>query len=478
MSELKSGAEQREKEGELSCAAPLPNDKLFAGISLPLSPEKNISFDQIVSSLIEKQELSCKEKEYIVKALLDNTKLKEHSFYQDKDFSLVKNSGNPQYVFTRAIGKEKLKILKLLAMGKGGQSVTLDFDLETGSLIDYNRGNIAFFISPHLKLGGIERQLVGERELIRGSLPKEISTVISRYASYVSGLDNSSIVLEAPDLATTKERKIALNALLNKASLNSLYSLVAGKNLFLRATENRSAILDNGNVAVIFDKDSKLIPLELDILNRSLVLPELGESIGAEMNIRVAEQWIKAESLSQNEDGIVRQNAMSKEDIAKFAIAVANTYQVDPTLVLSIIAVESHFNPLAKSAAGAFGPMQVTQITRDEVNRVKLGEYERGNPIENIIIGVKYLKILQDRFTKDEDFQNPDDLVVAAYNAGPTIVAQLKRVPNYSETIKYLSKVKQAFLDITQGKDGFHPMLKFGHKPGITPRTLKLLLND
>ena len=58
---------------------------------------------------------------------------------------------------------------------------------------------------------------------------------------------------------------------------------------------------------------------------------------------------------------------------------------------------------------------------------------------ENIYAGTRYLKELRQIFKDNE-------LTLAAYNAGPTRVALLGRVPKISETINYIFKVQQFYL--------------------------------
>lgn len=66
--------------------------------------------------------------------------------------------------------------------------------------------------------------------------------------------------------------------------------------------------------------------------------------------------------------------------------------RIDPLLILSIIAIESRFNPFAESAMGAKGLMQV--IPRFHTDKLPAGANERSllDPVINVQVGVKVLE--------------------------------------------------------------------------------------
>lgn len=106
----------------------------------------------------------------------------------------------------------------------------------------------------------------------------------------------------------------------------------------------------------------------------------------------------------------------------------ARRYGVPEDLFIALIEQESRFNPTAESPKGAYGLTQLMPKTAEE-----LGVNPR-DVKENLAGGAQYLNQMMTRF--------PDlNMALAAYNAGPTLVAELGRVPNYRETQNYIKGV-------------------------------------
>lgn len=118
----------------------------------------------------------------------------------------------------------------------------------------------------------------------------------------------------------------------------------------------------------------------------------------------------------------------------------ASTFNVDIYLIYAIIKVESSFNESSVSVAGAIGLMQIMPDTAEYLLGHPITEDYLYNPINNINIGVKYLKYLSEKFS-DINWQ------IIAYNAGETKARQwqadniaIENVP-YEETRNYVQKV-------------------------------------
>ena len=108
----------------------------------------------------------------------------------------------------------------------------------------------------------------------------------------------------------------------------------------------------------------------------------------------------------------------------------AQKYGVDPNLVAAMAFRESRFDANAVSRIGAQGVMQLMPKTARA-----LGVKDSFDARQNILGGTKYLKYLLDRFDGNID------LTLAAYNAGPELVA--KAGPNATQEAKeYVAAVK------------------------------------
>jgi hypothetical protein len=112
----------------------------------------------------------------------------------------------------------------------------------------------------------------------------------------------------------------------------------------------------------------------------------------------------------------------------------ASNYQLDASLIRSIIATESGFNAKAVSPKGARGLMQLMPATA-----ARLGVKNSFDPEENIRGGVRHFRSLMD------NFGNNLTLSLAAYNAGENLVQRLGRVPNFKETRDYVESVTRRY---------------------------------
>lgn len=107
----------------------------------------------------------------------------------------------------------------------------------------------------------------------------------------------------------------------------------------------------------------------------------------------------------------------------------ARKYDLSPSLIRKLIAVESGGNPKAVSPKGAMGLMQLMPETCRE-----LGVSNPFDVWQNIEGGVRYLRRLLDQFGSVE-------LALAAYNAGPGRVKAYGGVPPFKETQAFIRKV-------------------------------------
>ena len=130
-----------------------------------------------------------------------------------------------------------------------------------------------------------------------------------------------------------------------------------------------------------------------------------------------------------------------------WGLQMAEKHQVDPFWVMSVMWVESHFNPQARSKVNAMGLMQILPGTAYFIHKL-MGRpipFQPSNhlvqiPQNNIEMGVIYLKRMLRRFN------NNYILATVAYNMGPTMVQRRLRynLPVGVDNL-YLRKVQRAY---------------------------------
>jgi soluble lytic murein transglycosylase-like protein len=108
----------------------------------------------------------------------------------------------------------------------------------------------------------------------------------------------------------------------------------------------------------------------------------------------------------------------------------ARRYGMNPDLIRAVIRVESAFDPLAVSSAGAQGLMQLMPALAEE-----LGVRDAFDPRENIMAGTRYLSYLLDVH------KGSIPLALASYNAGPGAVDRYNGVPPFEETRRYVKTI-------------------------------------
>ncbi|MDZ7711917.1 MAG: transglycosylase SLT domain-containing protein [Rhodovibrio sp.] len=122
------------------------------------------------------------------------------------------------------------------------------------------------------------------------------------------------------------------------------------------------------------------------------------------------------------------------DEIRAIVAPLAAYHGLDADLVLSVIAVESAFDPQAVSPKNAQGLMQLIPATAE-----RFGVRDPFDPRQNVAGGVKYLAWLIERFDGELDH------VLAAYNAGEGKVDRYGGIPPYPETQNYVRKVRQLY---------------------------------
>ena len=124
----------------------------------------------------------------------------------------------------------------------------------------------------------------------------------------------------------------------------------------------------------------------------------------------------------------------AKRWIIDLVDTIAVRHNIDPKLVLAIIAVESNFDVSARSPKNAMGLMQLIPDTADRFN-IK----NAFDAAQNIKGGIKYLRWLLSYY------QGNVALAAAAYNSGEKTVDRYRGVPPYPETKKYVQRVMNLY---------------------------------
>lgn len=105
----------------------------------------------------------------------------------------------------------------------------------------------------------------------------------------------------------------------------------------------------------------------------------------------------------------------------------ANDTGLPLAMLVAVATVESKFRPNARSRSGARGLLQLLPSTAHSLN------LDPDEPASNVLAGARYLSQLLDQFKST-------DLMLAAYNAGPTAVLKAGGPPT-AETESYVAKV-------------------------------------
>jgi hypothetical protein len=126
--------------------------------------------------------------------------------------------------------------------------------------------------------------------------------------------------------------------------------------------------------------------------------------------------------------------AFTQQDIDAAINEAAARHNVDPSLVRSVVKVESNFNPNAVSRKGAMGLMQLMPSTARSLN-----VSNPFDPAQNVDAGVRHLRKLLDSYGGNVS------LTLAAYNAGSGAVARSAGVPHFRETQNYVRRITNLY---------------------------------
>lgn len=119
--------------------------------------------------------------------------------------------------------------------------------------------------------------------------------------------------------------------------------------------------------------------------------------------------------------------------LAEIINDASEKYGVDPNLIAAVAFKESRYNPNAVSRTGAEGIMQLKPKTARY-----LGVTNSFDPRQNVFGGVKYLRKLLDQFDGNVEY------ALAAYNAGPVLVARAGPKAT-EEAVEYVATITKYY---------------------------------
>ena len=126
--------------------------------------------------------------------------------------------------------------------------------------------------------------------------------------------------------------------------------------------------------------------------------------------------------------------APNKRWLVPLATTLSTWYELDPKLVLSVIAVESNFETAAQSPKAAAGLMQLVPGTAERFN-----VRNAHDATQNLRGGIRYLRWLLSYYRGDVTY------ALAAYNAGEKRVDRYRGVPPFAETRSYVQRVLRLY---------------------------------
>jgi len=217
------------------------------------------------------------------------------------------------------------------------------------------------------------------------------------------------------------------------------------------------AVRTGGEIAWAFRKGS---PQLAEVVNAFARKHGQGTLFGNVVIKRYLEEnpWIRNDAVGAHERRF--------EELLPLFEKYAEKYEFDPMLLTAMAYQESQLDQSKRSRAGAIGVMQIKPSTAADPNVGISGIDDVEN---NIHAGTKYLAFIRDRYFSDPELEgfNPQFFTLAAYNAGPARIRQLRAEaaqqgldPNVwfgnveqvaarrigSETVRYVSNItKYAF---------------------------------
>src|SRR5690625_584547 len=170
----------------------------------------------------------------------------------------------------------------------------------------------------------------------------------------------------------------------------------------------------------------------LDLSFKQLLQDKINEASGlnGQLGQALGATHTYAPVVFQQAEAVSSGNNVPSTEFNSIITEMAQKYGIDEKLIHAVIKMESNYNPMAKSHAGAQGLMQLMPNTARG-----LGVTNSYDPRKNIEGGTKYLSQMLKKYNGNLE------LSLAAYNAGPGNVDKYQGIPPFNETQNYVRKV-------------------------------------
>ncbi|SFZ98756.1 lytic transglycosylase [hydrothermal vent metagenome] len=173
---------------------------------------------------------------------------------------------------------------------------------------------------------------------------------------------------------------------------------------------------EDSQLAIMLRKDNPLLLKELNIFVEK---HKYDTSFGRSM---VKKYYSTTRYLKEIKTGISKKKFVKLQNtFSKYA----KRYKLDPLMLMAQAYQESKFIQNSKSHVGAKGVMQLMPATAREMNVGSINNLD-----SNIHAGVKYHKLLKDRYFNDSKIDNVNRalFIFAGYNAGPNKINRLRKI--------------------------------------------------
>jgi soluble lytic murein transglycosylase-like protein len=186
-------------------------------------------------------------------------------------------------------------------------------------------------------------------------------------------------------------------------------------------------------VAEMSVKQTEIVEVNTKVEEETHTIPPANTEVelvaNSKMDSEVQTATLRTEKVILSRGGSPFKHKDERETINDYVRDISKQYNMDPTLIMSVIQQESEYNPKAKNG-NCLGLMQVSaRWHKDRADR--LGVTDFYDAYSNVLLGVDYLSELRDKY---KDMR----LVLMLYNMEHDTAVRLYKsgqISNYAKTI-------------------------------------------